>query len=401
MPELDPAQNSEQTSEISEAPKEASKSTKDDKPRGLKKPIIDLSTPEGRKKLSIISGALIIVLAVVAGAVYASINKDTNGAVNATATPVPTPTPKPTIMASLLDGVMVSSDLATRHPLAVMIENHPDARPQAGLGEASVVYEAITEGGITRFMALFGHTVPEKVGPVRSARSVFIDFAEEYTPNSAYYAHVGGESGALGKISGDKVYDLNQSSIGAKAFQRFAKAGVATEHTMYAFPAKLFQVAKDLGYKTESTFQSWKFKEDTSIENRPEAQTISIPFSSATYDVKYTYDKASNTYKRTMGGTEHKDANTGKVIAPKNVIVHFASYERLPGSTKDVQKVGVLGEGKAKIFLDGKVIDATWKKPSSPSRTIYTDTATGKEVEFNRGQIYVEIPKIGSNVTAQ
>ncbi len=362
----------------------------------------DLSDPAQRKKFFLILGGAIVVVVVLFSVLYAATNRpDPTPTVTIQPTKAPTPTPVPAKQASNLDGVEVAYDLAIRHPLAIMIENLPAARPQTGLADANIVYEAITEGGITRFMGIFGHDLPEKAGPVRSARDVFVDFAEEYTPNSAYYAHVGGSPSALGKINGDKVYDLNQFAIGAKAFQRFPRAGLASEHTMYAFPDKLFQAAKDLGYSTQSTFRAWKFKKDADISVRPEAQTITIPFTSASYDVKYVYDKTTNTYKRYMSGSEHKDASSGKTIAPKNVIVEFVDYGNIPNDPKGRQNVKVIGKGSAKIFHDGKVTEAKWDKSSSPSRTIYTDAASGQEIEFNPGQLFVEIVKIGANVTAQ
>lgn len=386
-------------------PTEAKPAVPAKNPKLAKKTIFDwaaMSPAQKKKFLFIAAGGVVALLAIV-GIVAAALSGPNEATPTATPTatlaPTPTPTPVPLTMKSNLDGVEVATELATRHPLAVMIENTPDTRPQAGLGQASIVYEAIAEGGITRFMALYTHTVPEKVGPVRSARPVYIDYAEEYTPGSAYYAHVGGSPDGLSKIKGDGVYDLDQFSIGTKAFQRFPRAGVATEHTMFTYPNKLFEIAKERGYKTNSDFRVWQFKKDTDITNRPDAQTITVPFSGGAYDVKYVYDKESNTYKRYASGVEHKDANTGKVIAPKNIAVVFVNYSTI--DAKGRQKVDVIGEGKAKVFLDGKVIEATYKKASSPGRTIFTDNATGKEVEFNPGQIFFSVVKKEANVTVQ
>ena len=78
---------------------------------------------------------------------------------------------------AVLDGVMTDQESANRHPLGIIIENHPDARPQSGLDKASIVYEAIAEGGITRFLAIYGTYQAEKIGPVRSARTYYIDWA--------------------------------------------------------------------------------------------------------------------------------------------------------------------------------------------------------------------------------
>ena len=128
-----------------------------------------------------------------------------------------------------------------RRPLAVMIENHIESRPQSGLTSADVVYEAVAEGGITRFMALFYCNLSDvQVGPVRSARTYYLDWLGEY--NNPLYAHVGGANtpgpaDALSQIIKYKVNDLNQFSIGFPTFWRdYERLGhpVATEHTMYS-----------------------------------------------------------------------------------------------------------------------------------------------------------------------
>jgi hypothetical protein len=354
-----------------------------------------------KKRWWLIGGLSTLVALVAGGAIYAATRTTMSISNTPTvATPI-TPTPTPAQAYSKLDGMLVTSEEALRHPLAVMIENHTLARPQSGLGSASIVYESIVEGGITRYMAVFDHTLPEKVGPVRSARTQFIDFAEEFQPVSAYYAHVGGSIEGLAQVKGDNIYDLDQGGIGEKAFHRFPKLGLPTEHTMYGFPTKLYDVAKERGYKTESTVTSWKFKEDEAASTRPDSQTITIPFSSALYEVKYNYDKGSNSYKRVLGGTDHKDVLTGNQLSPRNVIVQFAAYAPAPNSKKGVQMVTLVGEGTAKIFRDGKTIEAKWKKTKKSERTIYTDAASGAEIEFNRGQIWIEVPKTGTTITVK
>ena len=135
---------------------------------------------------------------------------------------------------SNLDGTEVSSSLANRHPLAVIVENHPDARPQFGLFEASLVYEALTEGGITRYMAIYGPRDAAKIGPVRSARTYYVDWLSEY---DAFFAHAGGAQNALTKIVKDNIKDLlhNQSAYWRETGK------VALEHTLYTGTVKLYQ----------------------------------------------------------------------------------------------------------------------------------------------------------------
>src|SRR5690606_30510274 len=115
--------------------------------------------------------------------------------------------PKPTTEPSRLTGLQVDPDINKRHVTGVMIENSPDARPQSGLQEADIVFEAIAEAGITRFLALYQDTEPKHIGPIRSARPYYLDFL---MPFDAGYAHVGGSPTALQQIRQLKIKDLDQ-----------------------------------------------------------------------------------------------------------------------------------------------------------------------------------------------
>src|SRR5581483_11922210 len=198
-----------------------------------------------------------------------------------------------------------------RRPLAVMIENSTDARPQSGVSYADAVYETVAEGGITRFMAVFYcNSLPEvQVGPVRSARTYFLDWESEY---DALYAHVGGANDsnhgpadALGQIETYKIRDLNQFGIGFptywRDYQRLKKADgspVATEHTMYSTTTKLWAVGDQRGWanpdstgaKWEATFTPWKFQDGKA--GQAAAKPIEVQFWSGygDYTVDWTYD---------------------------------------------------------------------------------------------------------------
>jgi hypothetical protein len=101
-----------------------------------------------------------------------------------------------------LSGRMVEKEKTTRKPIAVVVENHPDARPQSGLNDAALVFETFAEGGITRFLAVFQENDVANIGPVRSARPYFVEWA---TSLKALFAHVGGNIDALDLISSKKV----------------------------------------------------------------------------------------------------------------------------------------------------------------------------------------------------
>ena len=294
-----------------------------------------------------------------------------------------------TTVANDLDGTKVDPERAKRHPLAIMVENFPDARPQTGLDKASIVYESMTEGGITRFMAVYGPYDAPKVGPVRSARTYFVDWAAEF---NAFYAHVGGNLDALDKIKADGILDLDQFGLGETAYYREPKAGVATEHTMYTSTDKLYKYAFDTKkWPKEGSFKALKFTEPVAQEARTGGQTITIDFSSASYLVSWNYDKEKNVYLRSLAGSAHTDKLSGQQLSGTNIIVQSVERWDSPTSINESgYAMKTIGTGKALIFSDGKQTTGTWSKTDRTSRTIFLDDK-GKEISFIPGQFWVEI----------
>lgn len=321
----------------------------------------------------------------------------------------------------------------SRRPLYVMIENSVDARPQSGLSSADVIYEAIAEGGITRFGAIFYCGVAAKdtvLGPVRSARTVFVNLASEY--NYPLYTHVGGANcssadggktcttdkrvQALEQINqygwgGSKGNDLNQFSIGFPTFWRdYERLGrtVATEHTMYTSTEKLFKFARDKrGWtnlapdgKTDwlTKFVPWTFKDEAKLEDRGDATTVSFGFWTNYHDMDVTwhYDKNTNTYTRDNGGARHLDLNDNSALTAKVVIVQLAK-ELGPLDEHKHLLYDVIGTGKGYLFQDGTATEITWSKKDRESRTVFT-TKAGKKVALNRGRIMIEILPLDNTV---
>lgn len=305
-----------------------------------------------------------------------------------------------------------------RRPLTVMVENHEEARPQSGLSRADIVYEAVAEGGITRLLAVFycgASTEDLIIGPVRSARVYFIDWASEYG-DFPLYTHVGGANrpgpaDALGQIS--KIgwlaagNDLNQFSIGFPTFWRdYERIGhpVATEHTMYASTDKLWEIAQKRGLtqKTkdkkswDSTFRSWKFEQKN---QSPQVNSVSFPFWEGykEYFVKWTYDTSQNVWKRENDGKLHTDLNNKEQIQASTIIVQFANEKSLGDPEKHLL-YQTTGKGKALVFQAGQVIEANWEKRDRTSRTLFSDKR-GEEIAFVPGQIWIEVLPIGTKVT--
>lgn len=297
-----------------------------------------------------------------------------------------------------------------KRPMAVMIENHEEARPQSGISSADIVYESVAEGAITRFMGVYYCDIAALdliVGPVRSARTYFLDWASEYG-KFPIYVHVGGantpgKADALGQIRSygwQGANDLNQFGLSVKdCWRDYTRIGhtVATEHTMYCSTNNLYKVAQNRGFtdldpKGDSwtkSFVPWKFGELPS--GGKSAATIDFDFwkDYAQYHVTWTYNPATKTYLRTNGGQPHNDLNTNKQIETKTVIVQFVT-ETGPIDAEKHMLYGTIGSGNAIIFSEGSAFPATWSKKSRLDRTVYKDSR-GKEFVFAPGKIWVEI----------
>lgn len=319
----------------------------------------------------------------------------------------------------------------TRRPMAIMIENHKEARPQSGINSADIVYEAVAEGGITRFMAIFYCKDTPFVGPIRSARIYFLRMIQEYG-NNPLYVHVGGANcdrttgsgcangapadalGYIRRLDWEGYNDLNQFGVPFPYMWRDPERlpGVATEHTVYSSTTKLWQFAKDKrgltnvdekGLDWNKNFTSWKFIDDASANDRGITNKIDFGFwtsFASDFAVTWSYDKLSNSYKRINGGSSHLDKNSGKQLTAKNVIILFAkespANDGYPGG-HIVYKV--TGKGDALVFQNGKATEATWNKLDEETRIKFIDNKTDKEIPMVRGQVFIEILPVGNKVT--
>lgn len=301
-------------------------------------------------------------------------------------------------IANPITGVLFPKEEAdqifTRVPLGVMIENSTVARPQRGLSKADIVYEALAEGDITRFLAVF-LSQSSQIGPIRSAREYYFDWLTEYR---GAYAHWGGNEyvrALAGRIFGKK--DLDQFAIGGPTFYRIPP-GSRSEHSGHSTTDRLWEVATKRGVNNKSSFESWKFKDDQPL-NPPSHGIINIGLKGK-YSVRWEFDAASNSYKRFNGGVAHMDREHNVQLSAKNVVVIFMQnlgYKQVTPGVSNRNFV-TIGSGAAKIFRDGTLVDGSWKKDSREARTKLFD-ANGVEIELNRGQIWMEMLPVGTSVT--
>jgi Protein of unknown function (DUF3048) N-terminal domain/Protein of unknown function (DUF3048) C-terminal domain len=295
--------------------------------------------------------------------------------------------PQELLIEDPIDGEPVAEDRAGRLPLAVIIENFPDARPQWGLSLTSRVYEAITEGGITRYLAIFGPNDADRVGPVRSARTQFLDYVLEL---GAALAHAGGNEDALASIRTFHIRDLDEFRY-AEAYRRITKPRLATEHTMFASTGALRALIDRAGWEEKISIDHPVWKAEMPPGLRPANQRVAIDFSFPEYRVQWLYRPGANDYERFVAGAPDTDAATGAAVTAKSIVI--AVIPRVPGRTlirEETWTFSDLGSGRAWVIQDGAVTEGRWQKASRNDRLRCLDAA-GREIGLNRGRQWIEI----------
>jgi hypothetical protein len=325
---------------------------------------------------------------------------------------------------------------STKRPIVAAIENHIESRPQSGLSKADAVYEAVAEGGITRFLAVFYCGIADNnytIGQIRSARVYFVNYALEYG-DKPLFVHWGGANNIcnncpggvktkgdidprvdaykllekIGWVNGRYGNDMNgATNTGYPAlYTDDRRMNLATEHQKVGSTDKIYEEATKRGfdYKDsdgkawDSSFTSWKFI-DGKPNSSPTASEISFDFweSMPGYDVTWKYDSANNRYLRFNGGKAHMDLENNEQISAKNVAIVYAKEEG-PVDKEHHMLYTVTGKGDAMVFQNGQVIEGTWEKENPTDRVIFYDT-DGKEIPFVRGQIWIEVLPLGNKVT--
>jgi hypothetical protein len=290
--------------------------------------------------------------------------------------------PPKTTEPSKLTGVEIDPKLNKRRVIAIMLENSPDARPQAGLIDGGVVFEAIAEGGITRYCALYLEDMPKYIGPVRSVRPYYVSWLAGF---DAAVAHAGGSGAGLAAVDRLKIKDLDYTKNNAyqRVSDRFAP------HNLYTSIQALDKAIRDNKWKG-SNFEGFNRKVELKNLGKTPVKRISFDISSGeNYDTKYVYDKKTNSYKRYLAGRPHKDHKSGKVIQPKVVIAMITSY-----SQDGIYSVyRTLGKGPVLVFQDGKVERGIWKKAKSKKPLQFFDKSGKESLRLNPGQTWVTAVK--------
>lgn len=279
-------------------------------------------------------------------------------------------------------------------PMAVMIDNHSAAWPQAGLQKAYMIYEIIVEGGETRLMALFKGAEVEKIGPVRSARHYFIDYAME---NDAIYTHFGESPQADSDIKKYSINEIDGIVEDGTTFWRVKDK--AAPHNAVTSMAKLIESAKNKKYKMTSNQESVLnyVTDEINLEEGQGAVSVTIPHSQL-QTVKYVYDEENKVYERYARGKEQTDWDTREVITTKNIIITFCdNYTLTDKENKGRQGLKNIGTFDGYYITNGKAIKIKCIKNARDEQTVYQDLE-GNEIKVNDGNTFVNICPIEAKV---
>lgn len=296
---------------------------------------------------------------------------------------------------------------SNQRPIAVMYDNNVGNYAHAGLQDSYINYEIIVEGGLTRIMALFKDKDVAIIGPVRSSRHYFLDYALE---SDTIYTHYGWSTYAENDIKSLHVNNIN-GLYDDEPFWRDSK--IAAPHNVFTSTNKIYEYAKKKNYKTTSN--DWKllnYTTDNVVLNKPigtktvkneetgknekidienpeliKADSLSIPYSN--YQIRsYQYNSDKKVYMRFMNGEAHIDKITNQQLSFKNIIIEKVSNRQLDSYGR--QDLNTTPSGEGYYITNGYALPIKWNKESRTSKTIYK-YSNGKEVKINDGNTFIQI----------
>ncbi|MMZ45847.1 putative lipoprotein YerB precursor [compost metagenome] len=290
-----------------------------------------------------------------------------------------------------LTGLPVEQPVLER-PLAVMINNAPAARPQAGLSEADMVYEVLAEGGITRLVAFFqSHGGDVKIGPVRSIRPYLIELGETY---GALPIHAGGSTDAYAILQQQRKEHLDEISNGGAYFWRSKDR--RPPHNLYTDVSRLRKGSESKGYTKQTEVPVYPYLKtgETPVMVDESAASVHIRFLLKSYRVSYTYDRADQRYKRFVNEKSHLDQNNNQQLSAANVIVMSTRHRTLD----DVGRLSVEldGSGEAMVFQQGQLIRAEWQHTSGDAIRFMKN---GVEIPLTPGTSYIHVVPADTSLT--
>ncbi|MBU9721261.1 MULTISPECIES: DUF3048 domain-containing protein [Bacillaceae] len=292
-----------------------------------------------------------------------------------------------------LTGEVVPEALASDYrAFGVMIENSLSARPQSGLYQADIVYEVLSEGTITRFLAIFHSQQPERIGPIRSARSYYVHLNKGY---DAIYVNAGGSPGGLNLAQSSYVDDISGLAYDGRFFTRSRDR--SAPHNMYTTYDDLVSAANQIGYEMDRKPPELYIEQEARAGDKV-ASTVEINYGSSSNNVRYNYDEDTRKYSRFVGGQPSLDLDTNEPVMPKNIFIIEANHRVIPKGEDHIdagsnrREINIESGGKGYLVQEGSVTEVEWKNEDGLILPYKDDEL----LPFLRGQTWINIVPSGN-----
>ena len=328
--------------------------------------------------------------------VYGLVRLTPDPTIAPTAAPTPSPVPTENLAGKAINpltGLYIGEEKAKMRPMAVVINNIKRALPQSGISQADILYEILSEGDITRIIAIFQDFDSNKIGPVRSTRHYFLNFAFD---NDAIFVHHGGSQLGYDAMRSSSIDNLDGMALDGRAFQRdqtrINQPGMF-EHSSYTGYEMLSKVVDDFGLrKTREAGETTMFKffdKPTSPEESEKATKVTVPFSNA-YTSIFEYDEETSLYSKFQNENKHIDEETGEQLKFANVIIQFTSMHVISGDDAGRREVNLVSSGSGYLATNGVYTPIRWEKKSlkSPTAWYFED---GQPLHLNKGKTWVGV----------
>lgn len=285
---------------------------------------------------------------------------------------------------SLLSGVEVGEDERELPIVGIMLDNHPNARWQAGLREAEVVYEIRVEGNFTRYLAMYQVGDPKVIGPIRSARTPFVNRILEY---GAIYVHYGGSPAGLQDVADFKVSSIDGMAVGEPVYYRNHSVGKEAPHNAYSSMEEIRAYGERRGFPEKTEFEGYNFYSEKTLPGEKEALSFTINIMSGN-TTAYVYQEEEGFYHRYKDGELHIDENDKEPLEVTNVIIQYA--DGILVDDRGRVNLDDVGQGEGLIFSQGHYADISWEKKDRSSPTLFYDDE-GEPLKLNVGQTFIQV----------
>ena len=331
----------------------------------------------------------------------ASTTQSTTQAVTVPSQPVTQPTTQPTqtepimLYQNPLNGEPMAEPYMGR-PAAIMLNNHMQAMPQFGVGEADILYEVLAEGGITRCMGIYSDiSSVERLCSIRSARKYYVDILRGY---DAWYIHAGGSAEADAYMKNIGLNHLDGTIADCDYFKRDndrLNAGYSSEHTLYTTGQWVVSGAAKKGFDlTRENADYGMIFDDKAVIVGQSAEKLTVYFNmggkpgSYTKSTAFTYDPDTKLYSAAQHGGAYVDASTGKTVTFRNILVlRMATSVQSDGQ---LLTINTTGSGTGYFICNGQLVNIKWSRSSTTQPFTYT-LENGTPITFGVGSTYIGV----------